>query len=124
MYATIIQAAVKWAILMQVSPSLVLGVIETESRFQTGAQGKIQEIGLMQVRPEYSPIKGPALFIPEVNTLVGVVKLKDCISKFKKEARALVCYNSGRQKAFTIDSSSYSDKVLKARKKYRKWDSK
>lgn len=122
MYPTILAAAVKWAILLQVSPSLVLGVIETESRFQIGVQGKIQEIGLMQIRPEFSPIKGPALFIPEVNTLVGVVKLKDCLNKFKKEARALVCYNSGRAKAFNLDSSAYSVKVLKARMKYRKLD--
>ena len=75
---------------------MIVGIISTESSFNTKAISKEGATGLMQVIPKYHrvKIKGRSLFEPEVAIEVGTAVYKDCLNKYSlNNKKALSCYS-------------------------------
>lgn len=95
-------------------PLLLQAIAKVESSFNPKARGKIGEIGLFQIRPEYHPIR------PEMNvreqTRVAIKLLKalkvECGKKF------LQCWNMGpaRTAQKNFNKTKYETKVQNAYK--------
>lgn len=95
-------------------PLLLLAIAKVESSFNPKARGKIGEIGLFQIRPEYHPI------LPEMNVreqthlairLLQALKV-ECGKKF------LQCWNMGaaRTTQKNFKKTKYETKVQNAYK--------
>lgn len=80
-----------------IDPVLVQSVIAVESKFKSDVVGSHGEVGLMQLRPEYSKVGRSELFKPHVNIKQGVEFLatvkKYC--KHQSNFEWVVCYNVG-----------------------------
>lgn len=80
-----------------IDPSLTTAIIRHESNFNPNAIGTKNEIGLMQIRPEYSKLTIKQLFDPCKNIEEGVAILarakKYC--KHKLDKTWVTCYNLG-----------------------------
>lgn len=93
-----------------VEPALIKAVIWKESRFNPRAIGRVQEIGLMQIREmtgrewagaeKVAGFKTESLFDPAVNTLVGAWYLRQALKRYAGTddplPYALADYNAGR----------------------------
>lgn len=90
-------------LLMQMAPSydidhhLAAAVIKTESRFKVNALGGLGEVGLFQIRPEFSKYSKQELFNLHINLIAGLEMLRDaknrCIHKANKTF--VICHNLG-----------------------------
>ena len=80
-----------------VSPELAVAVAKTESSLNPSAIGPRKEVGLFQVRPEYSKYSAKELLIPHINIQEGLRILAQAKSKCKHQLVEswLVCYNVG-----------------------------
>ena len=92
-------------------PLLVLAVIQVESFFEPAALGRYNDmrlsgaLGLMQVKPKTAremaerlgmPIPSEEdLFKPEINIVLGIAYLTQCIGVFKSFKLGLLAYNQG-----------------------------
>lgn len=79
-----------------VKPTLVLGIIATESGFNRKAKSPHGAVGYTQVAPKWhhDKIKGRNLFNTQVNIEVGILVFVNCLNKHKQSVnRALACYN-------------------------------
>jgi soluble lytic murein transglycosylase-like protein len=77
-----------------IEPRLILAIIEVESSGNPMAQGPLGEIGLMQVRPEFSP---GVSFEPENNIEHGarMIAILRTQCKFQAGKTWVVCFNKG-----------------------------
>ena len=102
--AYIMQLIVAYSLQMGIDPNISLAVVQVESKFNSKAVGSLGEVGLFQVRPEYSIYTKQELFNPKNNIREGLRILNearlDC--KHKKENTWLVCYNVGRHRGKSI----------------------
>ena len=121
----IVTAAIKWAAEFQLSPALVLAVVQTESTFTKYAISHAGAFGYMQVLPKWhldklkharKELGNPELFNTDTNIYVGTWILKDCMSKYKSVERALNCYNGN-----TAASNTYGAKVLSNKRKLEQY---
>lgn len=64
------------------NPSIALAVAHIESNYRTHVMGTHGEIGLMQIRPEYSKISGADLLDPRKNAREGIRQLKKLQVKY------------------------------------------
>lgn len=73
----------------------VLGVIATESSFNSRAISHVGAKGYMQVIPKWhqNRIKGRDIYDTEVNIQVGVAFLRECIDRRGSRRGGLACYN-------------------------------
>lgn len=80
-----------------IHPSTAIAVARTESSLNTRAVGPLGEIGLFQVRPEFSKFTREELFDININIQEGLRILSEAKRKCKHQVdRAwLVCYNVG-----------------------------
>lgn len=110
-----------YAQLLSFSPELALSVAETESNFNPNIVGKHGEIGLFQIRPQFSKFSRKELFKPENNVLEGIQKLKEAKQrcKHKLDIHFLVCYNVGITGGNRIKHPSNFPYVKKVKKKMR-----
>ena len=75
-----------------------LSIAKVESNFNPNAIGKLGEIGLYQLRPEFvSDYSKEELFNIENNISIGIRKLKEVKNNcyFKDKLNWLICYNYG-----------------------------
>lgn len=97
-----------------VEPSLILGIIQTESDFNPNTVSQVGCYGLMQLHPRWH---GAGLQ-SEDNVRVGIKEIARLIEKYNDVHMALVAYNCGEygadSKYFSngVYSSSYSRKVM------------
>lgn len=105
--STILQAAQ----LYQVDPALVKAVVWRESRFDPAAEGRVGELGLMQIREaaasEWATAENIPLFHftqlrdPTTNTMAGTWYLARLLKRYEKTDNpttyALADYNAGRK---------------------------
>lgn len=103
-----------------VSPELVLSVIDVESRFDRFAISRVGAQGLMQIMPFWLKLIGRPddnLFHVRTNLRMGCTILKYYLDKSHGDIReALQRYNG------VTDGINYSDKVLKALSRKWYWD--
>ena len=127
-------------------PSLVAGVIYTESGFNERAVSRVGARGLMQIMPETGkeiadalgePFDEERLFDPDVSIRYGCWYLREQLDRFDQNvAVTLAAYNAGPHRAalwlseYGLDSrgriayipfgetSRYVDKVLQAQENY------
>lgn len=94
---TIIQLIIMYSLKMGLDPQTALAVAKVESNFKPAAIGSVGEIGLFQIRPEYSRYSKQQLKNPHYNIQEGIRMLKfakaNCIHK--KNKTWIVCYNVG-----------------------------
>lgn len=98
----------------QIDPYLILAIAQIESSYNPKAVGKIGEIGLYQLRPEFHPIRKTDSI--ERQTKIAIKYLKKLqASCFDK---VLQCWNMGptRAKKYKYASTNYERKVLNAYK--------
>lgn len=80
-----------------INPKLALAIAQHESKLNPKAIGTHKEVGLFQVRPEYSKytskqLKDPVINIKEGLRILAEAKLQ---CKHKADYKFIVCYNVG-----------------------------
>lgn len=96
----IVDAVLRWSERFEVSPVLVLAVIEQESHYNIWAVGPDGERGLMQISKPTAPHLGlpwSQAFNVDLNIQAGVKYLSWHLAKFGNERKALVRYNGGQE---------------------------
>lgn len=80
------------------TPELILAVIETESSFREDAISWVGAYGYMQIMPEYVPYYCKKYGVPDIygnnNIIVGCGILDDYIGRYGLP-KGLLCYNAG-----------------------------
>lgn len=138
----------KYAAKFGLEPSLVYGVIRTESDFDVYAVSSAQAKGLMQITEEtgrdcakklkLTKYSDDMLFDPETNIMLGCYYLSNLIKKYEHIENALAAYNGGpgnvdewlndpsitdsNGKLVNIpfdETRNYVDRVLEARDMYK-----
>lgn len=87
----------KEAIKQGLDPEVALAVAQLESGLDPRAVGPRQEIGLFQIRPEYSKINRIQLFDPKLNAKEGVriLLFYKTYCPTKKDFLWVQCFNQG-----------------------------
>lgn len=122
---TIIQLIIAYSMQFGIDPQTALAVAKVESNFKPAAIGSVGEVGLFQVRPQYSKYSKEQLKNPHLNIREGLRMLKfakqNCLHKQNKTW--LVCYNMGVNAAKRVKHPHlfpYYKKVLAAKKEVQK----
>lgn len=91
----VVRLVYKHAKKQRIKPTLVVGLIASESGFRRTVVSSHGAVGYAQVMPKYhqDKIAGRDIFDPKVNIEVGVKILGDCLRKKKDINKALGCYN-------------------------------
>lgn len=102
----------------QVDPLLAASVAKTESNLNPLAIGKLKEVGLFQVRPEFSKYTKDQLKDPQINIAEGLRILADSKSSCKHQLDRswVICFNLGKSGAKKIRNpfgQTYYKKVNK-----------
>lgn len=90
-------------------PNIALAVAKTESSFRPAVVGKVGEIGLFQIRPEFSQVARTKLFDPTTNAREGIRMLK--YWQLRCGEHYLACFNGG---ASRIHLKEYTRRVASA----------
>ena len=100
---------------MDISPTVALAMIGTESSFRKNAVSPTGA-GYTQVYPKYhkDKIKNRNIFKTQVNIEVGLTILSDCVKKRGNYQKALACYNGAVSKD---KAKLYNSKIKKHEKK-------
>ena len=96
----IVDSVLRWSDRFEVSPVLVLAMIEQESHYHVKAIGPFGERGLMQIHRNTAPRLGlnwNQAFDIDKNIEAGVKYLSWHLTKFGNERKALVRYNGGEE---------------------------
>lgn len=111
-----------YAAIYNVDPNLVNSIIQVESNYNHLAVGKLGELGLMQLRPEYVSVDKSKLLIPKENIKIGIRMLaklkKTCEPRLGKAWP--ICYNLGPTRALKIkypEQFIYYKKITKHMRK-------
>lgn len=88
------------AIRQHFDPTVAISIAQIESNLNPNAIGPKKEIGLFQILPKYSPVAKISLFDPKINARIGILKLKEALSKcaLQKDLTYVICYNNGWRK--------------------------
>lgn len=80
-----------------IDPVVAKAVVKVESNYNPNAQGAVGEVGLFQIRPEYSRLTEEQLTHPILNIHEGLRKLSKAkrLCKHTEEKTFVVCYNAG-----------------------------
>lgn len=78
-------------------PNLAVAVAKQESSLRHDVVGSVGEVGLFQVRPEYSKFSRQELFNPVVNITEGLRMLSQAkkYCKHQSDNAWIICYNLG-----------------------------
>lgn len=101
-----------------VSPQLVESIVEVESNFNPNTTGSIGEIGLMQIRKEYSQVGPLSLYEPELNIATGMKMLSKIEVKHKSKFgnHYYVAWNLGVTGAYKYSKKRRLSKFRYAKK--------
>lgn len=93
----LIQLITTTALQLHMDPQLALAVVKVESNYNTSAVGSYGEVGLMQIRPEYSRHTATELLNPKTNVKEGIRKLKEAKKHCKHQVDNtwVICFNKG-----------------------------
>lgn len=100
-----------------VESSLILAIIQKESRYNPAAYGA-GAVGLMQIIPACHTDRIARLGIEDIwdpysNVLVGTDLISELVSKYQDPGLALMCYNMGEGTAlYKYNNHGYSDYAL------------
>lgn len=104
-----------------IDPNVAVAVAEAESSMRIHAIGSVGEVGLFQIRPEYSSLNKDELKNPVNNIIKGVLKLRqakeECIHK--QDLTWLTCYNRGISGAKKVKNPHKDQYVLKVKNKIK-----
>lgn len=109
----IVEAIQRWSNKYQLDEKLVLAVAKVESNFHHHAISSSGAMGIMQIIPSWhkdkikearSTLGNPEVFNINTNVYLGTRILNDCIERFSKIRKALMCYSG--------NTKGYDDKVL------------
>lgn len=75
-----------WSFLNGVSPGVTNAVISVESNGNVFAKGKLDDTGLMQIRPKYTKFSQRQLFQSCTNVMVGT----EILGKLKKDCKMCI----------------------------------
>jgi len=80
-----------------IDANLALAVATEESKLNPNAIGQLKEVGLFQVRPEYSKYTAEQLKDPKINIKEGLRILSEAKKRCKHKADKLfvICFNRG-----------------------------
>lgn len=80
-----------------IDPHLAAAVIKTESRFNPKAIGGLGELGLFQIRPEFSKYSRRQLLDMNTNIIAGLEMLREAKNRCKHKANKtfVLCHNLG-----------------------------
>lgn len=112
-----------YAVVNDLAPNVVMGLIEKESNFDSKARGLAGEIGLMQIMPKWH-LKRCEL--SDKDELYGIHENLSCgcsllSSEYKKDfsiVNALARYNAGVRGHLLSVGKNYAMDVLERSKKY------
>lgn len=100
-----------------IDPVLLQAIAWVESRYNPAALNHnigSYDYGLMQINSYWFRFLGPdgwkALSDPCYNTMVGAWILKQCVTKYRRLAESLSCYNTGKK---TSSGLAYARRVMK-----------
>lgn len=101
-----------------IDPLLAASVIKVESRFQPKAIGGLGEVGLFQIRPQFSKYSKTQLLEIHTNLKAGLEMLSDFkqTCKHKVDNSYVICHNLGKSGAKKIRNpfgQTYYKKVNK-----------
>lgn len=76
---------------------IALSIATIESGLNPRAIGPKKEIGLFQIRPEFSPVSKKALLNPKINARIGIMKLIEARDRCPvyEDMTWVICYNNG-----------------------------
>lgn len=99
-----------------IEPKLAAAVINTESSFNPKAVGAIGELGLFQIRPEFSRFSKRQLLDPKINIIAGLEMMEYLKRRcpHNKKNTYVICMNLGIRGASKIKyahKQSYYKKV-------------
>jgi hypothetical protein len=102
-----------------IEPKLAAAIIKTESSFNPKAIGALKEVGLFQIRPEFSRFNKQQLLDPQTNIVAGLEMLKYLEQRcpHKKKNTYVICMNLGIKGAAKIkyaEGQTYYKKVYAA----------
>jgi soluble lytic murein transglycosylase-like protein len=111
------------AVIEGVDPTLATAVAYTESSLRPDVTGPVGEVGLFQVRPEFSLIPKPLLRRPSVNVTEGLRKLKNAKRrcKYGLNKQYVICYNTGVSGGYRVSSPTEHPYYLKVMSNYAKY---
>jgi soluble lytic murein transglycosylase-like protein len=89
-----------------IDPNLAAAVIQTESSFRPDVVGSVGEVGLFQVRPEFSPYTAEELFDPETNIKEGLRILSEAKQRcpHQGDKKFVICFNTGVRGGYKIQN--------------------
>ena len=98
MTTTLISLIMSMSPYFGISGEVAVAVARTESSLNPAAIGSVGEVGLFQVRPEFSKFTAEELRNPILNISEGLRILAEAkkFCKHKIDRTYLVCYNVGR----------------------------
>lgn len=106
-----------------ISPELIIAMIETESSGRWNIISEDGAVGLMQIMPKYHEERMERLgvtniFDPYSNILVGVDYLSELAEKYDDLPTVLMAYNMGEygsaiEKAENLEWSDYAKKIMR-----------
>lgn len=106
-----VQALLDCCEAVSIDPSLALGLIYTESRFEPDAVSPSGCYGYCQLNPRYFP----ADLAPADNIWAGVNYLAELLGRYDDLEAALTAYNAGHD----TGDRTYANAVLKAAEEWR-----
>lgn len=100
-----------------IDPNLAISVAEVESSMNVKAVGAVGEIGLFQIRPEYSRLSREELKDPLNNIVIGTLKLREAKNKCKhqKDNTWVICYNRGIAGGSKVEDPYKNEYFLKVK---------
>lgn len=101
-----------------VDPLMASAIISVESGGNATKIGKLGEVGLMQIRPEYQSMPKNLLMLPAINVMVGAREMSKAKQqcKHQEDFTWVVCYNygiAGGNKVKYPKKTEYYNKIMK-----------
>lgn len=111
-----------FALQQGIDPNIAISVAKIESNFNMKAVGPYGEIGIFQVRPEYSKYSKKELVNAETNIKEGLRILKTAMKSCKHQTsnKWLVCYNAGVTGGSSLKFPSEFAYYKKVQKEYNR----
>lgn len=117
MNSIIISLIISAAPMFDIKPEVALAVARTESSLNPSAIGPVGEVGIFQVRPEFSTFTAEQLKQPLINIQEGLRILSEAKKRcpHKESKTFVICFNRGITGGYKVKdpkSDKYYIKVM------------